>query len=78
MGTMAAEARRYGVYVIAANTQAPFAVDRSAAAIAALADPGGPPRPPSVYAPTSPRVYNQTFVWGPRMLHRGAPARRPT
>ena len=73
MTTMAGAARRYGVYLIAANTQAPFRVDRSPAAVAALSDPGGP-HVRSVYAPAAARVYNETFVWGPRVVHRGAPA----
>jgi hypothetical protein len=73
MATMAQAARRYGVYVIASNSQAPFRVDRSPAAIAALADPGGP-HVDSVYAPTQGVAYDQTFVWSPRVLHRGAPA----
>lgn len=73
MTTMAQVARRYGVYVIASNSQAPFRVDHSRSAIAALADPGGP-RVRLVYAPTAGVAYNQTFVWSPRLLHRGAPA----
>lgn len=73
MATMARAARRYGIYVIAANTQAPFRVDHRRAAVAALADPGTPGIR-SVYAPTGPLAFNQTFVWGPRDVHRGAPA----
>ncbi len=73
MATMASAARRYGIYVIAANTQAPFRVDHRRAAVAALADPGMPGIR-SVYAPTGPLVFNQTFVWGPSDVHRGAPA----
>ena len=73
MTTMATEARRYGLYVIASNTQAPFRVTRDPAAITALADPGAP-RPRAVYAPTAGVAYDQTFVWGPRLVHRGAPA----
>ena len=73
MTTMAHAARRYGIYVIAANTQAPFRVDHRRAAVAALADPGTPGIR-SVYAPTGPLAFNQTFVWGPRVVHRGAPA----
>ncbi len=73
MTTMAAEARRYGIYVIASNTQAPFRISRAPAAITALADPGMP-RPRSVYEPTAGVAYDQTFVWGPRVLHRTRPA----
>jgi hypothetical protein len=73
MSTMAAEARRYRIYVIASNTQAPFRISRDPAAIAALADPGMP-RPRSVYEPTAGVAYDQTFVWGPRVLHPSRPA----
>jgi hypothetical protein len=72
MTTMATEARHYGIYVIASNTQAPFALTRNASAVAALADPGGP-RVDAVYAPTQGVAYDQTFTWGPRVVHRGAP-----
>jgi hypothetical protein len=73
MSTMAAEARRYRLYVIASNTQAPFAATHDPAAIAALSDPGAP-RPHTVYAPTQGAAYDQTFVWGPTVVHRRDPA----
>jgi hypothetical protein len=72
MTTMATEARRYGIYVIASNTQAPFALTHDTSAVAALADPGGP-KVQSVYAPTQGVAYDQTFTWGPRVVHRGEP-----
>lgn len=72
MTTMARAARRYGIYVIASSTLAPFRVDAGRAAIDAFADPGAP-RPRSVYVPTAGVAYNQTFVWGPRVLHAHAP-----
>jgi hypothetical protein len=73
MTAMARIARRYRIYVVASNTQAPFRLTHNAAAVAALADPGAP-RVHSVYAPTRGVAYDQTFVWGPRIVHRGAPA----
>jgi len=73
MTTMATEATRYHVYVIASNTQAPFRLTRSAVAVAALRDPATP-GVRSVYEPTAGRAYDQTFVWGPRVVHRQAPA----
>jgi hypothetical protein len=73
MTTMATEARRYGIYIVASNTQAPFSVTRSPAAVAALRDPATP-RVHSVYVPTTPTAYDQTFVWGPRVIRRHAPA----
>ena len=72
MTTMANAARRYGLYVIASNTQAPFRATRNASAVAALRDPGTP-SVKTVYAPTSGAAYDQTFVWGPRIVRRGAP-----
>jgi hypothetical protein len=73
MTTMAAAARRYGIYVIASNTQAPFALTRDRAAVAALADPAGRGRARAVYAPTRGIAYDQTFVWGPHLVHRHDP-----
>jgi hypothetical protein len=73
MTTMATEARRYGLYIVASNTQAPFALTKNPAAVAALRDPGTP-NPHAVYAPTAPTAYDQTFVWGPQVVHRHEPA----
>jgi hypothetical protein len=73
METMASEARRYGVYVIASNSQAPFRLTRDPAAVAAMRDPGTP-YPRFVYAPTSGRAYDQTFLWGPKVVHPHEPA----
>jgi hypothetical protein len=64
MGTMAALARRYRVYVIASNTQAPFRLTHDPAAVAAFAAPGAPSGR-GVYAPSTATAYDQTFVWGP-------------
>ena len=71
MTTMADEALRYRVYVVASNTQAPFALTRNPAAVAALRDPGDK-HAHAVYAPTQGRAYDQTFLWGPRVIHRHA------
>jgi hypothetical protein len=73
MGTMAAEARRYGVYVVASNSQAPFRLTRDPAAVAALRDPGAPSTG-FVYAPTGGRAYDYAFLWGPNMVNHGRPA----
>jgi hypothetical protein len=72
MTTMATEALRYHVYIVASNTQAPFALTHNRAAVAALGDPGTP-KVAAVYAPTGPLAYDQTFLWGPRVIRRGAP-----
>lgn len=71
MTTMADEAMRYGVYVIASNTQAPFRLTRNPKAVAALASV---PRVKAVYEPTVAAAYDQTFLWGPRVVRRGARA----
>jgi hypothetical protein len=72
MGTMAAAARRYGVYLVASNTQAPFRLTRDPRAVSALRDPSSR-GVDAVYAPTGARAYDQTFVWGPRTVHPRAP-----
>jgi hypothetical protein len=73
MTTMATEALRYRVYVVASNTQAPFRLTRNPAAVAALRDPADK-HVRAVYAPTQARAYDQTFIWGPRVVHHHAPA----
>ena len=73
MTTMAREALRHHLYIVASNTQAPFALTHNAATVSALRDPATP-AVRSVYAPTAGTAYDQTFVWGPRIVHHGAPA----
>ncbi len=73
MGTMAALARRYHVYLIASNTQAPFRLTHAPAAVASLAAPDAP-ADRGVYAPTAATAYDQTFVWGPADVDRRRPA----
>jgi len=63
MTTMASEAERYKIYIVASNTQAPFSVARNP--VAAL---GGP------YVPTAGVAYDQTFLWGPNAVHKTEPA----
>lgn len=70
MATMATVARRYGVYVVASNTQAPFKLTRDRAAVVALRDPATP-GVNAVYAPTAGVAYDQTFLWGPRDVRVG-------
>ncbi|MFZ1996881.1 MAG: hypothetical protein WAU75_22390, partial [Solirubrobacteraceae bacterium] len=73
MTTMAGEALRHHLYIVASNTQAPFALTRNPAAVAALRDPATP-HVHSVYVPTAGTAYDQTFVWGPGDVHAHAPA----
>jgi hypothetical protein len=72
MGTMAQVARRYHVYVVASNSQAPFRLTHDRKAVAALRDPATP-GVKAVYAPTVAHVYDQAFLWGPELVHRHAP-----
>jgi hypothetical protein len=73
MTTMAREAVRYGIYLVASNTQAPFRLTHNPAAVAALRDPSTP-HVRSVYEPTADAAYDETFLWGPRVVHPHAPA----
>lgn len=73
MGTMADAARHYHVYVAASNSQAPFTLTSNPQAVAALRDPATP-KITQVYEPTSAHVYDQVFLWGPKVVHHGAPA----
>lgn len=75
MQTFADLARKYRIYMIGSNDQPPFTISRDPAAIRALADPDLP-RPRAVYVATSPNVYNEAFVWGPRDLRGGPPMLR--
>jgi hypothetical protein len=72
MQTFSDIARRYNVYILGSNDQAPFTESSDPADIAAFADPDEP-RPSSVYVATSPDVYNEVFMWGPRDVRAGGP-----
>ncbi len=69
MGTFSRAARRHGLYVVAANDQAPFRQTRSRAAVRRLAPRGAR----SAYVATSAKVYNSVFLWGPRNVRRSGP-----
>ncbi len=68
MRTMARAAKRHGLYVIAANDQAPFRQTRRPAARRALG-----PDHRSVYEATGRDVFNEVFLWGPRDVRRTGP-----
>ncbi len=72
MQTFSDLARRYGIYLVASNDQAPFRVSTDPADIALFHDPDYP-TPPYVYVATSPDVYNQVFMWGPRNVRSSGP-----
>ena len=73
MQTFSDLARRYGVYVLGSNNQPRYRESTDPAEIAAFADPDLPQRPASVFVATSPEVYNEVFMWGPRDVRRGGP-----
>lgn len=63
-------AKRYGVYVVAANNEADYEESTDPADVAALADPDladqyADGTLKSVYVATGPDVWNQVFLWGP-------------
>lgn len=66
-------ARRYGVYVLGSNNQAPFRESTDPAEIATLADPDLPSPPRSVFVATDSRVYNEVFLWAPRDVREDGP-----
>jgi hypothetical protein len=65
-------ARRYGVYVVAANNQARYRETHRPALVAKFGDPSIHGLK-TAFVATSPRVYNTTYLWGPRTTHRRAP-----
>jgi hypothetical protein len=74
MQTFSDIAKRYGVYILGSNNQAPFRESTDPQEIAAFADPDLPARPASVFVATAPQVYNEVFMWGPRDVRRAGPA----
>ena len=63
-------ARRYDVYILGSNNQAPFRESTDPGDIETFADPDHP-RPDSVFVATAPEVYNEVFMWGPRDVRTG-------
>jgi glycerophosphoryl diester phosphodiesterase len=72
MQTFSDMARRYDVYIAGSADQAPFRESTDTNEVDLFRDPDLP-RPRSVYVATSPRVYNEAFVWGPHDIRRGGP-----
>ena len=69
MRTFSDVARRHGLYVVAANDQAPYRQTRDRAAVRAVAPKGAR----SAYVATSSKVHNAVFLWGPQRVRRGGP-----
>jgi len=72
MQTFSDLAKRYGVYILGSNNQAPFRESRDQAEIAVFRDPDRP-APPSVFVATEPEVYNEVFMWGPEDVRNEGP-----
>jgi hypothetical protein len=63
-------ARDYGVYVVAANNQAPYRETHNPAEVALFGDPTASGRDANVaYVATANHVANTTFLWGPGDVH---------
>jgi len=65
-------ARRYDLYILGSNNQAPFRESTDPAEIDAFADPDRP-RPASVFVATTDKVFNEVFLWGPRTVRQEGP-----
>jgi hypothetical protein len=65
-------ARDYGVYVVASNNMASYRETHDPAEVALFGDPAADDG--RAFVATSARVPNATFLWGPRDVHRSAPA----
>ena len=65
-------ARRYGVWILGSNNQAPFRESLDPLEIATFADPDAP-LPPSVFVATDDKVYNEVFMWGPQDVRAEGP-----
>lgn len=72
MQTFSDMARRYDVYILGSNNQAPFRESVDPTEIDTFADPDQP-RPESVYVATDPEVYNEVFMWGPNEVTKEGP-----
>jgi hypothetical protein len=65
-------AKRFGVYLVASNNQASYRETHSPLLVRTFGDPSVPDLR-TAYVATSPKVYNTTFLWGPRDVHPTAP-----
>ncbi len=72
MQTFSDMARRYGIYIVGSNTQAPFRESRDPSEIQRFRDPDVADSK-SVYVATGPNVYNEVFMWGPHAVNEEGP-----
>jgi glycerophosphoryl diester phosphodiesterase len=65
-------ARRYGLYILGSNNQSPFRESVDPSEIERFRDPDLPV-PDSVFVATSPKAYNEAFLWAPYFVRREGP-----
>lgn len=65
-------ARRFGIYVVASNNQATYRETHAPLLVKTFGDPAIP-NLRTAYVATSPKVYDTTYLWGPREVHPNAP-----
>jgi hypothetical protein len=65
-------AQKYGVYVVASNNQARYRETTTPSQVRTFGDPSLKGLR-SAFVATGPKVYNSTFLWGPRVVHPHAP-----
>lgn len=70
--TFSREALRYGIYLVGSMDLPPFRESSRPADVTTFHDPDHP-RPAFVYVATSPKVYNEVFMWGPHDVRRTGP-----
>ncbi|HVV74731.1 MAG TPA: hypothetical protein VHC43_01750 [Mycobacteriales bacterium] len=66
--TFAHLAKRFGIYVVASNNQASYRETHDPLLVRTFGDPSIP-NLHTAYVATSAKVYNTTFLWGPRDVH---------
>jgi hypothetical protein len=72
MGTFSLMARRYKLYILGSTDVAPFTQSSNPLDVATFRDPDlAAVR--SVYVATSPNVYDEVFMWGPRDVREKGP-----
>jgi hypothetical protein len=70
--TFSGLARRFGIYVVASNNEARYRETHDPLLVRLFGDPAIP-NLRTAYVATSAKVYNTTFLWGPRDVHPHAP-----
>ena len=72
MGTFSLMAKRYKLYILGSTDVAPFVQSSDPTDVATFRDPDLP-NTSSVYVATSPNIYNEVFMWGPKDVRSEGP-----